>query len=136
MDRRRFLVTSLAGALAAPLASEAQQTGKRVPRLGFLLAGDPSSPIVISVVEGFRRGLREYSEYIEGQNIAIEFRSGDLNGANDFVRLNVDVIVAGGTPATLAAKRAATKIPIVGLILADPVADGLVASLAQPGANI
>jgi putative tryptophan/tyrosine transport system substrate-binding protein len=136
MDRRRFLLTSVAGVLAAPLAAGAQQAGKRVPRVGFLLAGDRSSPIVISVVEGFRRGLREHGEYVEGQNIAIEFRLGDLNGANDLVRLNVDVIVAGGTPATLAAMRTTSKIPIVGLILADPVADGLVASLAQPGTNV
>jgi len=136
MDRRRFLLTSLAGALAAPLAAEAQQAGKRLPRVGFLLSGDPSSPIVIRAVESFRQGLREHGEYVEGQNIAIEFRSGDLNGANDLVRVNVDVIVAAGTPAALAAKRTASKIPIVGLVLADPVADGLVASLAQPGANI
>jgi putative ABC transport system substrate-binding protein len=136
MDRRRFLLTTLAGSLARPLAAEAQQAGKRVPRVGFLLAGAPSSPIVIRVVEAFRRGLRERGGYVEGQNIAIEFKSGDLNGANELVRLNVDVIVAAGTPAALVAKRAAGTIPIVGLILADPVADGLVASLAQPGANI
>src|SRR5262245_37943626 len=136
MDRRRFLLTSLAGALAAPLSAAAQRTGKRVPRIGYLWAGGPSSPIVISVLDGFRQGLREHGEYVEGQNIAIEFRPGDVNGANDLVRLNVDVIVAPGTPAALAAKRAASGITIVGLILADPVADGLVASLAQPGANI
>src|SRR5262249_3410512 len=117
-------------------AAEAQQAAKRVPRVGFLLAGDPSSPILISFVEGFRRGLREHGEYVEGQNISIQFRPVDMNGAHHLVRLKVDVIVAGGTLATVIAKRATNKIPIVGLILADPVADGLVASLAQPGANI
>jgi putative tryptophan/tyrosine transport system substrate-binding protein len=136
MIKRRAFVTGLGAVLAAPRAVEAQQAGKRVPRVGYLLPGDPSFPIVVSVLEGFRRGLREYGQYVEGQNISIEFKSGDVNGANDFVRLNVDVIVAPGTPAALAAKRATSQIPIVGLILADPVADGLVASLPQPGANI
>jgi len=77
---------------------------------------------------------------VEGQDIAIEYRYGDLDGlrsaANDLVRLNVDVIVAGGTPAALAAKRATNTIPIVGGAMADPVADGLVASLARPGGNV
>jgi putative tryptophan/tyrosine transport system substrate-binding protein len=136
MIKRRAFVTGLGAVLAAPRAVEAQQAGKRVPRVGYLLPGDPSFPIVVSVLEGFRRGLREYGQYVEGQNISIEFKSGDVNGANDFVRLNVDVIVAPGTPAALAAKQATSQIPIVGLILADPVADGLVASLPQPGANI
>jgi putative tryptophan/tyrosine transport system substrate-binding protein len=136
MMNRRAFVTGLGVVLAAPPAVEAQQAGKKVPRVGYLLPGDRSSPIVVSVLEAFRRGLREHGEYVEGQNISIEFKSGDVNGANDLVRLNVDVIVAPGTPVALAAKRATSQIPIVGLILADPVADGLVASLAQPGANI
>jgi putative ABC transport system substrate-binding protein len=96
--------------------------------------------MVLSLTEAFRRGLREHGGYVEGQDIAIEYRYGDLDGlrsaANDLVRLNVDVIVAGGTPAALAAKRATNTIPIVGGAMADPVADGLVASLARPGGNV
>jgi len=85
MDRRRFLLTSLAGALAAPLSAAAQRTGKRVPRIGYLWAGGPSSPIVISVLDGFRQGLREHGEYVEGQNIAIEFRPGGTERTTSFV---------------------------------------------------
>jgi putative ABC transport system substrate-binding protein len=90
--------------------------------------------------EALSQGLREQGSYVEGQNIAFEYRYEDLDGlrsaANDLVRLNVDVIVAGGTPAALAAKRATNTMPIVGVAMADPVADGLVTSLARPGGNI
>ena len=141
MNRRAFIIGTLAGGLlAAPLAAEAQQAVRRVPRVGVLWQGDPSAPMVLSLTEAFRRGLREHGGYMEGQDIAIEYRYGDLDGlrsaANDLVRLNVDVIVAGGTPAALAAKRATNTIPIVGGAMADPVADGLVASLARPGGNV
>lgn len=126
--------------LAAPLATDAQQGGRRVPRIGVLWQGDPSAPIILRLTEAFRRGLREHGGYVEGQNVAIENRYGDLDGlaslANDLVRLNVDVIGAAGTPAALAAKRATSTIPIVGWAMADPVADGLVASLARPGGNV
>ncbi len=137
---RRLFVTGVLTVLGAPLASEAQQVARRVPRVGVLWQGDPSAPMVLSLTEAFRRGLREHGGYVEGQDIAIEYRYGDLDGlrsaANDLVRLNVDVIVAGGTPAALAAKRATNTIPIVGGAMADPVADGLVASLARPGGNV
>ena len=139
MDRRRFLVTSVAGVVAAPLAGEAQQAA-RLPRIGYLGQGDPAASIVLLAKEAFSQGLREHGGYVEGQNIAIEYRYADLDGlsnaANDLVRLNVDVIVAAGTPAALAAKRATNTIPIVGRNMADPVADGLVASLARPGGNV
>ncbi len=129
------------GLLAAPLAAAAQEyKAGRVPRVGLLLLGDPSSPIVVRATEAFRQGLREYGGYVEGRNIAIEYRYGDFDGlriaANDLVRLNVDVIVAQGTPGALAAKRATNTIPIVAGNMADPVADGLVASLARPGGNV
>jgi hypothetical protein len=75
MDRRRFLLTSLAGALTAPLASGAQPRGK-VPRIGFVLGGAPSAPISLRVSEAFRQGLREYGGYVEGQSIVVEYRSG------------------------------------------------------------
>ena len=140
ISRRSLIVTLAGGLLAAPLAAQAQQAARRVPRVGVLWQGEPSVPMVLSLTEAFRRGLREHGGYVEGQDIAIEYRYGDLDGlrsaANDLVRLNVDVIVAGGTPAALAAKRATNTIPIVGGAMADPVADGLVASLARPGGNV
>ena len=140
MNRRTFLCGLTLGTVSAPLAAEAQPAGRRVPRIGFLQQGDPSASITLRVTEALRQGLREHGGYVEGQSIAIEYRYGDLDGlrgsANDLVRLKVDVIYAGGTPAALAAKRATNTIPIVGGVLADPVADGLVASLARPGGNV
>ncbi len=133
--RRDFLIA--AGAiLVAPLAAEAQQA--RVARIGFLSSnrvGATRSP------EQFLQGLRDLG-YVEGHNLAIESR--DAEGAVDrlpalaaeLVRLKVDVIVAPSTPAALAAKQATRSIPIVFAGAADPVTDGLVASLARPGGNV
>ena len=99
MDRRRFLVTSLAGALAGPLAVDAQQPVK-VPRVAFLTTTMPgSSP----TTDGFQQGLRDLG-YVEGQNIVIEWRWGRGSTerfprfAAEVVKLNVDVIVAPNTP--------------------------------------
>ena len=113
---------------------EAQQSMK-VYRIGYLAAGEPS------VNEGFRQGLRELN-YREGQNIVIEprFAEGKLGRlpdlAAELVRLKVDVIVTPGGSSTRAAKGATSTIPIVMGAAADPIADGLVASLAHPGGNI
>ena len=140
MDRRRFLVTSLAGALAAPLAAEAQQAGK-VYRIGLLGGSPPNSPGGRLAWDGFFQGLREL-EYVEGRNIAIEGRwYGERADrlpalADELVRLNVDVIVAGAAPAPEAAKRATSTIPIVMANHNDPLGSGLVASLARPGSNV
>jgi putative ABC transport system substrate-binding protein len=130
----RFAVFGLAltlGIFVTPLAADAQQTGK-IPRVGVIAnrAG----------YEAFREGLRDLA-YKEGQDIALEFRSTEardvrlLDLATELVRLRVDVIVAATTSAMLAAKQATATIPIVALVL-DPVASGLLASLAQPGGNI
>jgi putative tryptophan/tyrosine transport system substrate-binding protein len=137
MDRRRFLLTSVAGALAAPFAAGAQPAGK-VPRVGFLLGLSPGPS---REVDAFQRGLRELG-YIEGQNIAIDYRyaRGQVERlpelAAELVRLNPDVIVAPYTPPALAAKRASSTIPIVFAAVADAVGAGLIASLARPGGNI
>ena len=88
-----------------------------------------------------RQGLRDLG-YVEGQNIALEYRPSEGRRerlpdlAAELVRLKVDVIVTFGTPATLAARQATTMIPIVMVGIGDPIRSGLVASLARPGANV
>ena len=120
------------------LGVEAQES-KKIPRIGVLVAGHPPTR---PSLEGFRQGLRDLG-YIEGQNIVLELRWDEdkLNPwsalAADLVRLHVNVILAGHTVAALGAKQATTTIPIViGAAGGDPVAAGLVASLARPGGNI
>ena len=121
--------------LAAALAADAQPA-REVHRIGYL--GNTASQ---SRVEAFRQGLRELG-WVEGQNIVIEPRVADgkierLPGlATELARLKVDLIVAVATPAARAAQRATTTIPIVAIAMGDPVRDGLVASLARPGANL
>jgi putative tryptophan/tyrosine transport system substrate-binding protein len=130
----RFALCAVLLALSFP--SGAQQPGK-VPRLGWL-----ASPGVTSgFYEAFRQALRELG-YVEGKNIVIEYRRAEKTDhlpslAAELVRLKVDVIFAsGGSQAALAAKNATTTIPIVMSNVDDPVAFGLVASLARPGGNI
>ena len=120
-----------------PLIVEAQQTGK-VPRIGFLFFGSlgPSREL-----DAFRQGLRELG-YTEGQNIAIEYRFAGGRAerlpelATELVRLEPDVLVTPGTPASLGGKRATSTIPIVFAGVADAVGAGLIANLARPGGNI
>ena len=137
MDDRRRFVTGLGLLLASPLVAQAQPAGK-VPRVGFLFHGSPGRA---REVDAFRQGLREL-RYIEGQNIAIEYRfaSGQVERlpglAAELVRLKVDVIVANSTPAALAAKQATSTIPIVFAVVADAVGAGLIANFARPGGNI
>jgi putative tryptophan/tyrosine transport system substrate-binding protein len=137
MNRRTFLCGLTLGTLALPLAVEAQQSGK-VPRIGFLFFGSPGPS---RELDAFRQGLRELG-YTEGQNIVIEVRF--ANGrverlpelATELARLNPDVLVTPGTPASLAAKQATSTIPIVFAGVADAVGAGLVANFARPGGNI
>jgi putative tryptophan/tyrosine transport system substrate-binding protein len=138
LERRTLLGVIAGGLLAAPLAAEAQQAGK-VARIGYLTSG--SYTTAPHLVEAFLQGLRDLG-YVEGQNIVIEQRYADgkaerLPGlAAELVNLKVDVIVASGTPAPLAAKNATKTIPIVMASAGDPVGTGLVASLARPGGNV
>src|SRR5262245_15958126 len=110
MDRRRFLLTSLAGVLGAPLVATAQHTGK-VYRIGFLSPN--SSPATTPYSEAFRQGLRELG-WIEGQNIVIEYRFADGKSAQlpdlagQLIAASVDVIVATFNPAIIAAAQATT----------------------------
>jgi len=128
-------VVVVSGLLVAPRKSEAQPAGK-VPRIGFLVFVSSEGRY-----RGFQQGLRDLG-YIEGQNIAIEFRSADgslerlSDLADELVRLQVDVLVAGSTEGANVAKRATSTIPIVMANVADPVGFGLVSSLAKPGGNI
>jgi putative tryptophan/tyrosine transport system substrate-binding protein len=114
------------------------QPAKKVPRIGYLVAGSSSSEA--PRLKAFREGLRQLG-YVEGQNIIIEYRYGDGRPARlpelaaDLVRLNVDVIVAGGTPIR-AARDATSTLPIVMAVSTDPVESGFVESLARPGSNI
>ena len=125
--------------LAVGVIAHAQQTGK-IFRIGFL---DPSTASGSAVlVDAFRQELRKLG-WIEGKNITIEYRFAENQGierlpelAADLVRLKVDLIVGSGTTAALAAKKAATTIPIVMANAGDPVGGGLVASLARPGGNV
>ena len=137
ITRRRIVLALGAGALA-PLASFAQQSAK-VARIGFL--GPGFAAATADRVEALRAGLRDLG-YVEGKNIVIEFRWAEVKYdrlpelATELVRLKVDVIVTSTTPGTRAAKQATTTIPIVSAISGDPVAAGLVASIARPGGNI
>ena len=118
--------------------AEAQQS-KKVPRIGVLATGTPSS--MEEVLDPFRQRLHELG-YVEGKNFVFEYRWGEGNIdrlpvlAAELVRLKVDVIFANSTPPAMAAKGATTTIPIVVTGLSDPVATGLVSSLARPGGNI
>ena len=136
--RKAAVVAALALALfAAPFAAEAQQM-RKIPRVGVL---GGQSPETSAPIFALREGLRELG-YVEGQNIAIEWRwaRGKLERfpdlAAELVQLKVDVIVAATTPGAQAAQRATRTIPIVMGFVSDPVANGLVASLARPGGNI
>jgi putative ABC transport system substrate-binding protein len=138
MERRTFMAMLTGGLLAVPLAAEAQAPAK-VPRIGFLSSRSPAETAAYS--EAFRQGLRELG-YVEGQNIAIEYRFAEGQPerlpalAAELVRLKVDVIVTTAQPAPEAAKQATSTIPIVFAAGGDPVAEGLVASVARPGGNI
>ena len=137
IDRRRLVVAGVAAALT-PMPGFAQPATK-VARIGFLIPASASS--YASRVEALRAGLRDLG-YVEGRNLLIEFRVADgkydrlVDLATELVRLEVEVIVTGGTPGTRAAKQATATIPIVMAVSGDAVATGLIASLARPGGNI
>ena len=137
ITRRVFVGTLAGGIVVAPFAAEAQQAAK-IARIGYLSPNLATSP---HLREAFRQGLRDLG-YVEGRDIVIEYR--DAGGkierlpalAAELVALKVDVIFAGSAPHALAAKQATRTIPIVFISAGDPVADGLVTSLARPGGNV
>jgi putative tryptophan/tyrosine transport system substrate-binding protein len=134
VDRRRFVLTSLAGVLAGPFAVGAQPAGK-VYRIGALGAFDSPG------WAGFREGLRELG-WEDGRNIVMEFRFAGGRPeryrelAEELVRLNVDVLAAANSQSVRAAKEATGTIPIVMFEVGHPVDAGFVASLARPGGNV
>ena len=138
MNRRRFLLTSLTGAFAVPLAGEAQQAG-RVWRVGYFVGSGASTNRDLD--QAFRDALKELG-YVEGKNVVMESRWADGHYdrlseiAAEFVRLHVDVIVCVGDPVIAAAKQATSTIPIVMASVGDPVGRGFVATLARPGGNV
>jgi putative tryptophan/tyrosine transport system substrate-binding protein len=135
--RLAFTITLLLGGLFSPSAVGAQPATK-VARIGYLSINLAAAPP--NQHEAFRQGLRDLG-YVEGRDIVIEYR--DAGGkverlpalAAELVALKVDVIMAGSAPHALAAKQATRTIPIVFISAGDPVADGLVTSLARPGGN-
>jgi len=136
MDRRTFIRAVAAAMIAPPLAASAQ-TGTTVRRIGYLGAGLPNTPAEEEVQAAPLRALG----WVEFRNLLIERRvaeRAELLGplAEELVRLKVEIIVAYGTDAVMAAKNATTTIPIIIASAYDPVGSGLVASLARPGGNI
>ena len=143
ISRRRFttgLVIALTplGSTASAQEYKAQQR-VRLPRIGYL--GASSASLEPELVKAFQKGLRDLG-YVEGQNIAIEYRWAEGNYHRlpdlvaELVRLKVDLILTAGTPGALAAKRATQTIPIVMAVTGDAVGAGLVSSLARPGGNL
>jgi len=141
MRYARITVLVSLALLVAPLATESQPVA-RMPHVGVLLIASPEHhPIARAAFDNFRKGLRERG-YVEGQTIVIEprFQSEKREPYQDLVaelvRLRVDAIVVTSTPMALAAKEVTRTIPLVAVVMADPVKDGIVASLARPDGNI
>ena len=140
MKRREFISLLAGAATAWPLAAHAQRPA-RLPRIGIMSPGANTASTVFDMLAGFERGLRDLG-YVEGQNVLIERRFADNNPgrlgelASALVGLKVDLIVAQSTAAARAAKAQTATIPIVAVGMADPVEDGLAATLARPGGNV
>jgi putative ABC transport system substrate-binding protein len=138
MKRREFI--ALVGSVTTgwPLIARAQQAPK-LPTIGFL--GSSTSSAMTAWIAAFVQRLHELG-WMEGRTVAIEYRWGEGRDeryaqiADEFIRLKVNVIVTYGTPPTKAAKQATTTIPIVFAAAADPIGNGLVSSLSQPGGNV
>jgi putative tryptophan/tyrosine transport system substrate-binding protein len=145
VDRRRFLLTSLAGAVAVPLAVEAQQTGK-VYRIGIVAAAPPVSDLsgpdpINPLTRAFVHALRELG-YVQGKNLVLDIRSAEGRFdrfpeiVRELVRLKVDVILSSSNELFKASRDVTQTVPMVMVAVGAPVEEGLVQSLARPGGNI
>ena len=139
MRRRDFIKGVIGSAATWPFATNAQQSAGKISRIGFV--GSATADGMAERLVALRTGLRDLG-YQEGQNIIIEYRWADEHYERlpalfaEMVHLNVDVIVTGGTPGALAAKRTTTKIPVVFAVVGDAIASGIVSSLGKPEGNI
>jgi putative tryptophan/tyrosine transport system substrate-binding protein len=139
MRRREFVSLFGSTLVAWPLSARAQQPTTRMPRVGWIVTGSPTSHRFS--LAAFQDGLKALG-YVEGKNISFEYRWAEGNLArlpdlaNDLVQQKVDVILAGGTPVAEVVKHATSTIPIVAAGTGDLAELGLVASLAQPGGNL
>jgi putative ABC transport system substrate-binding protein len=140
--RRREFITLLGGAAAAwPLAARAQQYSQQIRRIGVLVGGAESDPEQDKRLSAFKQGLRELG-LVEGQNIIIETRytSGEAaraqSLAKEFVNSRLDVILAATTSVVAALRRETTTLPIVFVVVSDPIGSGFVENLARPGGNV
>jgi putative ABC transport system substrate-binding protein len=138
--RRREFITGLGSTAAWPLTARAQQ-GDRVRRIGVLIAGDENDPRVKTSVSAFTQALADLG-WTDGRNVRMDLRwyGDDINRipalAQELVGLQPDIIVTNGGPPTAAVQRETRTIPIVFVIVADPVAMGVVANLNRPGGNV
>src|SRR4051812_3796985 len=136
MKRRKFIMLLAGAAATLPLTARAQLAARR-PTLGLLIPGSPAS--YGQRVAALLQQLQNLG-WVDGRTIAIEYRWAESQRFDEvvaeFVRSKVDVIFTSGTPPTVAAKWATSEIPIVFVPAGDPLASGLVASLARPGGNI
>jgi len=140
IDRRTFVIGLGLTGLAVHSTLEAQPPGK-LARIGYISSFPGGSPLADMWRQAFVDGLREHG-WTENHNVVIERRYAEPRkeksraAVEELIRLGVDVIVVSSTAAALAAKEATTRVPIVVTVPADPVATGLVASLARPGGNV
>jgi putative ABC transport system substrate-binding protein len=138
--RRREFITFIGGAATWPLAASAQQL-ERIRRIGLLVPLSEVDPEAQSRVRAFRHGLRDV-DLVEGRNIRIDYRfsASDPNRTKEYaaelVSLAPDVIVGNSTPVLAALRQATSTIPIVFVVVNDPVGQGFVSSLARPGGNM
>jgi putative ABC transport system substrate-binding protein len=139
--RRRDFIAGLGGAMAWPLAARAQQQPERMRRIGVLMVGDENDPERKTYISAFTQGLAELG-WSDGHNLRVDVRRAGDNvaqmrtSAKELVELQPDAILAYTTPATAALQRETRTIPIVFVVVSDPVGDGFVASLPRPGGNI
>ena len=135
MRRREFLILLCIGVATSPLVAVAQQA-ERPRRIGFLRVGPPPA----AFIGGFQKGLREQG-LVEGRHFVIDYAIAKnsaevIKAAKELVDRKVDIIIASGTPSVMPARDVAGQVPVVFVATLDPVATGLVASLARPGRNI